>query len=86
MICKKMRKNEKNITSKMTVKELLDEFPETVSLFIKRKMVCIGCPAEAFASLEDVARSYKIDLNEIMMEIKTMIKKQNGTINKPKEV
>ena len=71
-----MKKNELNITSKMTVKELLDEFPETANLLFKRKMTCVSCPAEAFATLREVAISFQIDLNEFITEIKQVTKKQ----------
>jgi len=37
---------EKGVTGDMTVAELLDRFPETAGVFIRRRMACVGCPLE----------------------------------------
>jgi len=32
-------------------------------------VLCIGCPAEAFHSLADVAREYNLNLNQLVQQI-----------------
>jgi hybrid cluster-associated redox disulfide protein len=65
-----------NLDSKMTVSELMRVHPSTIDVFIKRKMLCIGCPTETFHTLEDVARINGIPLNQLLKEFR-------GAINAP---
>jgi len=54
------------LRSDMTVKEILDKYPALVDVFIKQKLLCIGCPTEAFHTIEDVARIHNYPLKELM--------------------
>jgi len=62
-----------NLDSKMTVSELMRVHPSTIDVFIKRKMLCIGCPTETFHTLEDVARINGIPLNQLLKEFRRAI-------------
>jgi hybrid cluster-associated redox disulfide protein len=53
----------------ITVKELLDHYPQLMQLFMDLGLLCIGCPAEAFHTLADVAREYHLDLNQLLQRI-----------------
>jgi hybrid cluster-associated redox disulfide protein len=53
----------------ITVKDLLDHYPQLLQLFMDLGLLCIGCPAEAFHTLADVAREYHIDLNQLLQRI-----------------
>jgi hypothetical protein len=39
----------------------------------KRKMLCVGCPTEAFHTLEDVARVYGIAMEQLLRELREAI-------------
>jgi hybrid cluster-associated redox disulfide protein len=62
---------------KMTVSELLKHHPSAISVFIKRKMLCVGCPTETFHTLEDVARIYGIALELLLRELRGAIDAQD---------
>jgi len=62
-----------NIDPKMTVSELMRFYPSAIDVFIKRKMLCVGCPTESFHTLEDVARIYGISLTQFLKEIRWAI-------------
>lgn len=53
------------IDSKMTA--------SVMDVFIKRKMLCAGCPAESFHTLEDVAHIYDIALTQLLKELQGVI-------------
>ena len=36
-------------------------------------LLCVGCPAEAFHTLEDVAREYHLDLDQLLQRIDMVI-------------
>lgn len=58
------------LDSKMTVSELLMHYPSAISVFIEKKMSCVGCPTETFHTLEDVARIYGIALEQLLNELR----------------
>ena len=57
----------------ITVKKLLDRYPQLLQLFMDLGLLCIGCPVEAFHTLADVAREYHLDLNQLLQRIDTVI-------------
>jgi hybrid cluster-associated redox disulfide protein len=61
------------LDSKMTVRDLLKVHPSAMDVFIKRKMLCVGCPTESFHTLEDVARMYGIALERLLRELQGAI-------------
>ncbi|MBN2438757.1 MAG: DUF1858 domain-containing protein [Deltaproteobacteria bacterium] len=67
------------IDSKMTVSELLKVHPSVMDVFIKRKMLCVGCPTESFHTLEDVARINGIALDQLLRELRGAINSQVGS-------
>lgn len=55
------------ITADMTVEFVLENWPETASVFNQDlKTACVGCPIAPFDTLEDVARIYEMDLDYIL--------------------
>jgi hybrid cluster-associated redox disulfide protein len=54
------------LSPEITVKELLDRYPHLLQLFMDLGLLCAGCPAEAFHSLNDVAKEYGYDLNKLI--------------------
>lgn len=57
------------LTPTITVKEVLDRHPKVLQVFMDTGLLCVGCPAEAFHTLADVAREYNIDLNQLLQRI-----------------
>jgi hybrid cluster-associated redox disulfide protein len=53
------------IDSKMTIQKLLEHHTRATAAFIKRRMLCVGCPAQAFHSLEDAARFHGCTIDEL---------------------
>jgi hybrid cluster-associated redox disulfide protein len=60
------------IDSKMTIRKLLDH-PRATAAFIKRRMLCVGCPAQAFHVLEDVARIHGSTIDDLCAAIREAI-------------
>ena len=69
------------IVSKMTVSDLMRVHPLAMDVFIKRKMLCVGCPTESFHTLEDVAHLYGIALEQLLRELQGVIDVQDKTEN-----
>ncbi len=67
-------------TSDMTVAEVLDLWPETVSVFQELKTACVGCVMAPFDTLSDVARIYNMDVDHILVSVTQAI---NDDMTKP---
>jgi len=63
----------KTLPPLLTVKELLDRHPQTLTVFLGLRLLCVGCPAEAFHTLADVAREYDLDLETLRTRIRSAI-------------
>ena len=55
-----------DISSVMTVKELLETHPSLLHMFMDMGLLCAGCPAEAFHTLAEVAQEYRLDINQLL--------------------
>lgn len=44
------------LSADITVRDLIAHCPEAIAFFLRRNMLCVGCPAEGFHTLEEVAR------------------------------
>jgi hybrid cluster-associated redox disulfide protein len=58
----------------MRVSELLRVYPSAMDVFLKRKMLRVGCPTESFHTLEDAAHINRIALNQLLEELRESIK------------
>ncbi len=63
----------RDLSSNMSVKDVLEQYPETLQLFLDMKLKCVGCPTEEFHTLKDVAREYSLDLDQLLKNLKKVI-------------
>ncbi len=54
------------ITKEMGIMEIVQEYPETVEVFQKFGMGCIGCAAAHFENLEAGAKVHGIDIDAMV--------------------
>ncbi|MBT4363002.1 MAG: DUF1858 domain-containing protein [Desulfobacteraceae bacterium] len=57
----------------MNVRELLDQYPNLMQAFMDLGLLCVGCPTEAFHTLEDVAKEYGYDQNKLIKYFEDVI-------------
>ncbi|WP_419655506.1 conserved uncharacterized protein, DUF1858 [Desulfosarcina variabilis str. Montpellier] len=62
-----------NISESNTIKELLDQHPYLLHTFVDLGLMCVGCPADAFHNLSDVAREYNLDKSKLMAHLEKVI-------------
>jgi hybrid cluster-associated redox disulfide protein len=53
----------------ITVGELMTAYPSVVDVFVEKRMLCIGCPAQAFHSIRDAARLYGWDQERLSADL-----------------
>jgi hybrid cluster-associated redox disulfide protein len=64
------------ISARLTVKEVLDRCPQALPVFMQLRLLCVGCPTEAFHTLADVAREYDLDIEQLLNRIRSAIAEQ----------
>ncbi len=74
-----MVKNIKQIITKdMLIAKTVNEHPESISVFLKHGLSCIGCPFAMQETIEQGAIGHGID-------VKKLIKELNSKLNKRKK-
>lgn len=61
--------NQLAITPDLIVSELHRFSPETIPVFLKYKMGCVGCVMAHFETISDVVSIYQLSLNQFMFEL-----------------
>ena len=57
----------------MTVAEVLEKWPETVTVFQEFKTACVGCVMAPFDTMADVARIYKMELSVLLEALHAVV-------------
>ena len=62
------------ITENMNIKEVINKYPETVSVFSKYNMGCIGCIAASFEKIKDIAGVHGVDVKSFVKDLNSVVK------------
>lgn len=65
--------SEKKITKEMSIVDIVRTYPETVEVFARHGLGCIGCAAAKYENLEAGARVHGIDPDKLAEEINAAI-------------
>lgn len=57
------------ITPQMSVADLLAQVPQTIPVFLRYGMACVGCSMAAFEALENLPKIYGVDQETFMAEL-----------------
>ena len=60
--------------SSVSVGDIMDRWPQTIPVFIKYQMGCVGCCMAKFETLEDAMQIYHAPKDEFLREINRVIK------------
>ena len=66
---------EDKITEDMTIREVIDKYPETMAVFAKYNIGCIGCIAASFEKIKDIAMVHGTDVKSFLKDLNDAIKK-----------
>jgi hybrid cluster-associated redox disulfide protein len=69
--------NKEKITEDMTIKEVIDTYPETAMVFMRYNIGCIGCLAASFEKVKDIATLHHIDLKTLMTDLNQAVIQKN---------
>lgn len=59
----------------ISVMDIMNNWPETLSVFLQYKMLCIGCSIAPFHTIEEACAEYNLDVAKIRIELDAAIEK-----------
>lgn len=62
------------ITRDMSIASVVEQYPETVSVFQSAGMGCLGCAISHFENIEQGALAHGIDVNELLTQLNRVVK------------
>lgn len=61
------------VTPESLIAHVLRTWPQTIGVFLRHRMACVGCSMSAFDTLGDAAQSYGIDVARFVAELEAVI-------------
>ncbi len=71
-----MKSSKEKITKDMAIGEVVEKYPQTIEVFMKHGMHCLGCAAAHFENIEQGAQAHGIDLDKFMEDLNKAAKKK----------
>lgn len=68
-----MRKNAE-LTTEMTVDDVMRRWPSTIRVFLDFKMRCVGCPIATFHSIDEACAEHGVDAKAFLPKILETVK------------
>jgi len=59
------------ITAQTSIAEILEGWPQSVSLFVDKRLNCVGCAMSPFCTIREACLLYGLDLDSFILEIQT---------------
>lgn len=56
----------KMITKGMRIGEVVRKYPQTIEVFLRHGLMCVGCHAAQFEDIEQGARAHGIEVDRLM--------------------
>jgi hybrid cluster-associated redox disulfide protein len=61
------------ITKEMTIEEVVSQFPETMMVFMRHGLHCVGCHVSAFESIEEGAMAHGINTDALVDDLNRVV-------------
>ncbi len=62
-----------SITKDNTIEEIVSKYPETMLVFMKHGLHCVGCHVSAFESIEQGAEAHGIDVDALVADLNKVV-------------
>ncbi|MBU2634072.1 MAG: DUF1858 domain-containing protein [Nanoarchaeota archaeon] len=60
----------------MKLGDVIGKHPETIDVFMKNGLHCVGCHVASYENIEEGASSHGIDVEKLLKELNQSIKKE----------
>ena len=62
------------ITADMTIRDVIEKYPETATVFARYNIGCIGCIAASFERIRDIAGVHGTDVKAFVKDLNDAVK------------
>lgn len=62
------------IVAEMTISEVVQKFPETIEVFMKHGLGCVGCSAARYENIAQGAAVHGIDADKLIADLNAAVK------------
>lgn len=62
----------------MTIKAVLDQWPQTAGVFNQFNMACVGCPVAPYYTVTEAATVYKLSVDEFVAVLEKVSKENQS--------
>jgi len=62
------------ITKEMSITEIVQKYPQSIDVFLKHGMGCLGCAAARFENLGQGAMAHGIDVDKLIADLNEAVK------------
>jgi hybrid cluster-associated redox disulfide protein len=66
-------KQQRALDPDMPVDEVMRKWPATISVLLKHRMLCVGCPIGPFHSVTEACRAHGLDEQDVITELQDVI-------------
>lgn len=71
----------------ITLEQMMTEWPQTVTVLMRYRMLCVGCPISSFHTPIDAAREHLADLEALERDLVASVRggqvEQNRNVSSP---
>lgn len=61
------------ITRDMTIGETVQAYPQTIEVFLRHGLFCLGCAAARFENIEQGATAHGINVDDLMTDLNAAV-------------
>lgn len=61
------------ITKEMTIEEVVTQYPETMLVFMRHGLHCVGCHVSAYESIEEGALAHGINVDALVADLNKVV-------------
>jgi hybrid cluster-associated redox disulfide protein len=65
--------HETELSADLTIAEVQDQWPQTITVFRDFAAACVGCDLAAFCTIVDAAKEYQIPLERLLADLQAAI-------------
>ena len=61
------------ITKEMNISEVVEQYPQTVQVFLRHGLMCVGCAIARFESVEQGAMAHGINVEALIKDLNAAV-------------
>lgn len=61
------------ISKEMTIEEIIQRYPQTIPVFARFGLECVGCQIASFEALEHGAGVHHVDVEQLLKELNSVV-------------